>query len=230
MRNSMEQATFHSKFPHPSCWSKKCCSRSKRFSPEISASWHVRVAEISQLVAEKSILWDRRKVRGEGSHLQGVFSHVNSQAKGKPHSVSRVNTWPSCSYPESHKVWSTQDRAWRRGKCRVYGIVREEFFSWINSHVVDVLKVARRGDQTGVMMRERIRGTLLSKTTERESNEGWLYRLHQQQQSTRAVKHWRTARQQSCSPVNAQVLTLSPPVLWAPSLHGFIWACCPCCC
>lgn len=162
--------------------------------------------------------------------FQGFFSHVNSQAKGKPHNVSRVNTWPSHPYPLSHKVWSTQGRARRRGKCSVYGIIREEFFSWINSHVVDVFKVARRGDQTGVMMRELIRGALLSKTTERESNEGWLYRLHQQQQSARAVKHWRTAEQQPCSLVSTWVLTLSPPVLWAPSLHGITWACCPCCC
>lgn len=186
--------------------------------------------ERPQLPAENKSAGTDEKLRGEGNCLQGFFSHVNSQAKGKPHSVSRVNTWLSRSYPQSHKVWSTEDRAWRRGKCRVYGIIREEFFSWINSHVVDVLKVARRGDQTGVMMRELIRGTLLSKTTERESNEGWLYRLHQQQQSARAVKHWRTARQQPCSPVNTQVLTLSPPVLWAPSLHGSMWACHPCCC
>lgn len=132
-----------------------------------------------------------------------------------------MNTWLSRSYPQSDKVWSTEDRAWRRGKCRVYGIVREEFFSWINSHVVDVLKVARRGDQTGVMMRELIRGTLLSKTTERESNEGWLYKLHGHQQFCKSSEtQSRDSRQQTLLAVSTQGLTLPPPVLWAPSWHS----------
>lgn len=169
-------------------------------------------------------------MEGWKNSLQGVFSHVNSQAKGKPHSVSRVNTWLSHSYPQSDKVWSTEDRAWRRGKCRVYGIVREEFFSWINSHVVDVLKVARRGDQTGVMMRELIRGTLLSKTTERESNEGWLYRSHRHQQFHKSTEtRSRDSRQQTLLAVSTQGLTLPPPVLWAPSWHRVWRACSPCC-
>lgn len=34
--------------------------------------------------------------------------------------------------------------------------------------MIDVLEVARRGDQTGVMMRGLVRGTWLSKTTERK--------------------------------------------------------------
>lgn len=179
---------------------------------------------------QKVNCWDKRKGRGEGTAYKG-FSPMLIARQKENHTVSRVNTWLSRSYPQSDKVWSTEDRAWRRGKCRVYGIVREEFFSWINSHVVDVLKVARRGDQTGVMMRELIRGTLLSKTTERESNEGWLYSLHGHQQFHKSSEtQSRDSRQQTLLAVSTQGLTLPPPVLWAPSWHRVWQACCPCCC
>lgn len=76
--------------------------------------------------------------------------------------------------------------------------------------MAEVLKAAQRGHCTGLMMRELTRGVLLSKTTGRESDEGWLRRLHQQQQFAKAVKHQRTAKQQPCSLVNAQVLTVTP--------------------
>lgn len=58
-------------------------------------------------------------------------------------------------------------------------------------------------------MRELIRGTLLSKTTERESNEGWLYRSHQHQQFHKS----RDSRQQTLLAASTQGLTLPPPVL-----------------
>lgn len=61
-------------------------------------------------------------------------------------------------------MWSTRGRAQGRGVLRVYGIRREKLLSRIDSHVIDVLKVARRGDQTGVVMRGWIRETWLSKT------------------------------------------------------------------
>lgn len=74
----------------------------------------------------------------------------------------------SRSYPQSHRVWCTRGRAQGRGVLRVYAIRREKLFSRIDSHVIDVLKVARRGDQTGVVMRGWIRETWLSKTKKEE--------------------------------------------------------------
>lgn len=74
----------------------------------------------------------------------------------------------SGSYPQNHRVWCTGGRAQGRGVPRVYGIRREKLFSRIDSHVIDVLKVARRGDQTGVVMRGWIRETWLSKTKKGE--------------------------------------------------------------
>lgn len=47
----------------------------------------------------------------------------------------------------------------------------EEIFSRINSHVIDVLEVARRRDETGLMMRGWTRGPWLSETTETEDRE-----------------------------------------------------------
>lgn len=60
-------------------------------------------------------------------------------------------------------MWCTRGRAQGREVLRVYGIRREKLFSRTDSHVIDVLKVARRGDQTGVVMRGRIRETWLAK-------------------------------------------------------------------
>lgn len=77
--------------------------------------------------------------------------------------VSEVSPGLSRAYPQSHRVWCTGGRAQGRGVLRIYGIRREKLFSRIDSHMIDVLKVARRGDQTGVVMRGRIREAWLSK-------------------------------------------------------------------
>lgn len=89
-----------------------------------------------------------------------------------PHTVSEVNPWLGCSYPQRHKAWCTRDRAQRRGILRVYGIRREKFFSGMNSHVIDVLKVDRRGDQAGVMMRGWIREAWLTKRQKEQKSWG----------------------------------------------------------
>lgn len=44
--------------------------------------------------------------------------------------------------------------------------------------MIDVFKVDRRGDQTGVMMRGWIRETWLSKTTERRKQSGKVMRMY----------------------------------------------------
>lgn len=90
-------------------------------------------------------------------------SYLSSKLQDVRTRLVEVNPWLSCSYPQSHKAWCTGDRAQRRGILGVYGIRREKFFSRINSHVIDVLKVDRRGDQAGVMMRGWMREAWLTK-------------------------------------------------------------------
>lgn len=106
---------------------------------------------------------------GGGGGAEGDVRGVEPSAaslvtpgRGDPRGVSTVNTWLSCSYPQSHRAGCAGDRAQRRGMLRVYGVRREKFSSRTNSHVIDVLKVGRRGDQTGVMMRACIREAWLS--------------------------------------------------------------------
>lgn len=60
----------------------------------------------------------------------------------------------------------------------VYGVRREKFFSRINSHVIDVLKVDRRGDQTGVTVRGRIQEAWLSKQPEGEKGDKVMKWIH----------------------------------------------------
>lgn len=95
-------------------------------------------------------------------------SYLSSKLQDVRTRLVEVNPWLSCSYPQSHKAWCTGDRAQRRGILGVYGIRREKFFSRINSHVIDVLKVDRRGDQAGVMMRGWMREAWLTKWQEEE--------------------------------------------------------------
>lgn len=105
-----------------------------------------------------------RTERLQNGPLWGLLEgYLGGQAEDSHAGLVKVNTRLSCSYPQSHKAGCTGDRAQRRGMFRVYGIRRKKFFSRIDSHVIDVLKVDRRGDQTGVMMRGWVREAWLRK-------------------------------------------------------------------